>query len=52
MANVPKKVAVIGLDCALPHLIEKHIKEGHLPTFKKLFEGGVITDNCLVPTRP
>ena len=49
MANVPVKVAVIGLDCALPHLIEKHIAEGHLPTFKKLIEGGVIADNCLVP---
>jgi hypothetical protein len=24
MANTPKKVAVIGLDCAEPHLIEKH----------------------------
>jgi predicted AlkP superfamily phosphohydrolase/phosphomutase len=49
MANVPKKVALIGLDCALPHLIEKHIAEGHLPTFKKLIEGGVIAENCLVP---
>jgi predicted AlkP superfamily phosphohydrolase/phosphomutase len=49
MANVPKKVAVIGLDCALPHLIEKHIKDGHLPTFKKLIDSGVIADNCLVP---
>jgi len=49
MAQNPKKVVVIGLDCALPHLIEKHIAEGHLPTFKKLIEGGVIADNCLVP---
>lgn len=49
MANVPKRVALIGLDCALPHLIEKHIAEGHLPTFKKLIEGGVIAENCLVP---
>ncbi len=49
MANTPKKVAVIGLDCAEPHLIEKHIKDGYLPTFKKLIEGGVIADNCLVP---
>ncbi len=49
MANVPKKVAVIGLDCALPALIEKHVTEGHLPTFKKLIEGGVMADNCLVP---
>ena len=49
MASTPKKVAVIGLDCAEPHLIDKHIKEGHLPTFKKLFEGGSVADNCLVP---
>jgi predicted AlkP superfamily phosphohydrolase/phosphomutase len=49
MANVPRKVAIIGLDCALPHLIEKHIADGHLPTFKKLIDSGVIADNCLVP---
>ncbi len=49
MANVPRKAAIIGLDCALPHLIEKHIAEGHLPTFKKLIDGGVMADNCLVP---
>ena len=49
MANVPKRVAVLGLDCARPHLIEKHIAEGHLPTFKKLIDGGVMADNCLVP---
>jgi predicted AlkP superfamily phosphohydrolase/phosphomutase len=49
MSDSPKKVAVIGLDCALPHLIEKHIKEGHLPTFKKLIEGGAFAENCLVP---
>ena len=49
MAKKPEKLAVIGLDCALPHLIEQHIKEGHLPNFKKLIDGGVIADNCLVP---
>jgi predicted AlkP superfamily phosphohydrolase/phosphomutase len=49
MAQTPKKVAVIGLDCAMPHLIEKHIAEGHLPTFKKLMEAGTIADNCLTP---
>ena len=47
MANTPRRVAVIGLDCALPHLIEKHIAEGHLPTFKKLIDEGVIAENCL-----
>ncbi len=49
MANVPKKVAVIGFDCAEPHLIKKHIAEGHLPNFKKVFEGGVLAENCLSP---
>lgn len=49
MANKPKKVAVIGLDCAITPLIDKHIKEGHLPTFKKLFESGTVADNCLCP---
>lgn len=49
MANKAKRVAVIGLDCALPHLIEQHIAEGHLPTFKKLIEEGVMAENCLVP---
>ena len=47
MTLKPKKVAVIGLDCALTHLIDKHIAEGHLPNFKKLFEQGTVADNCL-----
>jgi predicted AlkP superfamily phosphohydrolase/phosphomutase len=49
MAKLPKKVAVIGFDCAEPHLIKKHIDEGHLPNFKKLLEGGVLATNCLSP---
>lgn len=49
MATTPKRAAVIGLDCAEPHLIEQHIREGHLPAFKKLIEGGVIANHCLVP---
>jgi predicted AlkP superfamily phosphohydrolase/phosphomutase len=43
----PKKVAVIGFDCAEPHLIKKYIAEGHLPNFNKLFAGGVLAENCL-----
>jgi predicted AlkP superfamily phosphohydrolase/phosphomutase len=31
----------------LTHLIEQHIAEGHLPTFKKLFDSGVVAENCL-----
>ena len=49
MMNKPKKVALIGFDCAEPHLIEKHIKEGHLPNFKKMIENGVMAENCLPP---
>jgi predicted AlkP superfamily phosphohydrolase/phosphomutase len=49
MANTPKKVVVIGLDCAITPLIEKHIKDGYLPTLKKLFDNGTVADNCLCP---
>lgn len=49
MAEKPKKVALIGLDCALTHLIERHIAEGHLPTFKKLFAEGTVMENALAP---
>lgn len=45
--KMPARVAVLGFDCAMPHLIEKHIAEGYLPNFKKLIEGGVIAENCL-----
>jgi len=50
MARTPSRLAIIGLDCALPHLIKQYIAEGHLPTFKKLIQGGVIAENCLVPS--
>ena len=49
MAALPKKVAVLGLDGLPPKLIEKHMKDGHLPTFKRLIEGGMLAMNCLVP---
>ncbi|MFH1058712.1 MAG: alkaline phosphatase family protein [Pseudomonadota bacterium] len=49
MANTPSRAVVIGLDCAMPHLVEKHISEGCLPTFKRLIERGVIAANCLAP---
>lgn len=45
--GLPAKVAVIGFDCAMPHLVEKHIAEGHLPNFKKLIDAGVMASNCL-----
>ena len=47
MMTKPKKVAVLGLDCALTHLIDQHIQEGHLPTFKKIFESSTVAENCL-----
>ena len=45
----PKKVAVLGFDCALTTLVDKHIEEGILPNFAKVFKNGVVCDNCLVP---
>ena len=42
MIKKPKKLVVIGLDCAITHLIEKHFEEDRLPTFRKLFEEGVV----------
>ena len=44
-----QKVAVIGLDCAITHMIEKHIAEGVLPNFKKLFERSAVCENTFVP---
>ena len=49
MASKAKKVAILGFDCAEPHLLKQLIAEGHLPTFKKLFDGGVLAENCLSP---
>ena len=43
----PRRVAVIGIDGGMTHLIEKHIADGHLPTFKQLIEGGTLAEHCL-----
>ncbi|MBT4637191.1 MAG: hypothetical protein HOK67_11670 [Deltaproteobacteria bacterium] len=45
----PKRAAVIGFDSAQTHMIQKHIDEGVLPNFKRLFESGVIAKNALSP---
>ena len=45
----PKKIAMLGFDCAMTHLVRKHIDEGYLPNFKKIMEGGVVAENCIVP---
>lgn len=38
-----KKVLLLGLDGADPMLVEKYIKEGKLPNFKKVISSGVTT---------
>jgi len=38
-----KKVLLLGLDGADPMLVEKYVKEGKLPNFKKVIDGGVTT---------
>lgn len=49
MAKNPQKVMVIGLDCALPHMMKQYMDEGRLPTIKKLVEKGTLAANCLAP---
>ncbi len=49
MAKFPKKVAIIGMDCAQPARVDRYAKEGYLPNIKKMIEGGVFGENCLVP---
>ncbi|MFH1059276.1 MAG: alkaline phosphatase family protein [Pseudomonadota bacterium] len=49
MSKTPKKVMVIGLDCALPHMVRRYVDEGCLPTFQKLIEKGTMATNCLPP---
>ncbi|EGB14173.1 type I phosphodiesterase/nucleotide pyrophosphatase [Pseudodesulfovibrio mercurii] len=45
----PKRVLLVGIDGAVPGLVEKHIAEGICPNFKKIFEGGVKSLNSLCP---
>jgi len=47
MANLPKKVAVIGLDGLPLKLLEKHVQAGDLPTLKRIIDGGMIAENCM-----
>ncbi len=44
-----KKVALIGLDCALISLVRKHVEEGICPNIKKILENSTVAENCLVP---
>ena len=47
--NRPKRVMVVGIDGAVSHIVEEHIKEGILPNFKKVYENGVKSLNSLCP---
>ena len=47
MTTLPKKVAIIGLDGLPAKLVEKHVNEGQLPTFRRIIEGGTIAENAL-----
>src|SRR5512134_915321 len=40
MSSDPLKIVVIGLDGATFDLIHPWVKEGHLPTFRKIMEEG------------
>jgi len=39
--GIAKKALIIGLDGAIPALIERFVSEGHLPTFSKLITEGL-----------
>jgi predicted AlkP superfamily phosphohydrolase/phosphomutase len=47
MANIPQKVAVIGLDGLPINLLDHHVKAGDMPTLKRLIESGMIAANSL-----
>jgi len=46
------KALIIGLDGAVPSLIERFVNEGNLPIFNKLMNNGVYAPNCLGPFPP
>jgi hypothetical protein len=47
--NTPENCLIIGLDGAVPEVIEKYSKQGYLPNISKLIENGAWADNCLPP---
>ena len=47
--KAPKKIALLGFDCALTSLVRKHVDEGICPNFKKIFDNGTVAENCMVP---
>ena len=49
MASQSNKVFILGLDCAMPGLLDKLVKEGRLPNFQRLLDKGVFAEKCQVP---
>ncbi len=47
MAKLAKRVALIGLDCCMPTLLQKYIDEGAVPNLAKLAEKGTFAECCL-----
>jgi len=47
--NTPENCLIIGLDGAVPEVVEKYSKRGYLPNISKLIENGAWADNCLPP---
>lgn len=44
MGTVPKKLLVIGIDQAIPYLIQKFYREGLIPNIEGLIQKGVIAE--------
>ena len=42
------RLAILGFDAVVVPLLQKAIDEGHLPNFKKVFDGGTVAENALV----
>lgn len=49
MSKKASKIAVIGLDCALPAMVRKYVDEGVMPNVKKLVDNGFFAEECLCP---
>ena len=47
--SIPESCLIIGLDGAVPEVIEKYSKEGYLPNISRLIENGAWAENCLPP---
>jgi hypothetical protein len=45
----PVKLVLIGFDAPIAPRLYEYAVEGHLPNLKRLIEGGVYFENCLVP---